>query len=115
MKRKLFNASLTLLFGIFSLSVFSQNADPVLLQVANEKVTKNEFIKVYEKNNIKSEKPDTKALEEYLDLYINFRLKVTEANALGMDTIKSFRDELGRVTASNWHSLTFPITRRVRK
>jgi len=94
MKRTLFNASFTLLFGIFSLSVFSQSADPVLLQVANEKVTKNEFIKVFEKNNIKNEKPDDKAIEEYLDLYINFRLKVTEAKALGMDTIKSFRDEL---------------------
>jgi len=94
MKRKLFNASLTLFFGIFALSVFSQSTDPVLLQVANEKITKNEFIKVYEKNNIKSEKPDNKALEEYLELFTNFRLKVTEAEALGMDTIKSFRDEL---------------------
>lgn len=94
MKRKLLNASLTLLFGIFALSVFSQNSDPLLLQIANEKITKNEFVKVFEKNNIKSEKPDAKALEEYLDLYINFRLKVTEAKALGMDTVKSFRDEL---------------------
>ena len=88
MKRKLLNASLTLLFGIFSLSVFSQTSDPLLLQIANEKITKNEFVKVFEKNNIKSEKPDAKALEEYLDLYINFRLKVTEAKALGMDTVK---------------------------
>jgi peptidyl-prolyl cis-trans isomerase SurA len=94
MKRKLFNASLTLLFSIFFLSVFSQNTDPVLLQVANEKITKNEFIKVYEKNNIKTEKTDNKALEEYLELFTNFRLKVTEAQSLGMDTIKSFRDEL---------------------
>ena len=94
MKRILINASLTLLFGIFSLSVISQTNDPVLLQIAGEKITKNEFIKVFEKNNIKSEKPDKKALEEYLDLYINFRLKVTEAEALGMDTLKSFRDEL---------------------
>jgi peptidyl-prolyl cis-trans isomerase SurA len=94
MKRTLFNASLTLLFSIFSISLFSQSSDPVLLQVANEKITKNEFIKVYEKNNTKSEKPDQKALEEYLDLFINFRLKVTEAEALGMDTVKSFRDEL---------------------
>jgi len=94
MKRKLFNASLTLLFSIFFLSVSSQSADPVLLQVANEKITKNEFIKVFEKNNIKSEKPDTKALEEYLELFTNFRLKVTEAETLGMDTVKSFRDEL---------------------
>ena len=94
MKRKLFNALLIFLSGVFSLSAFCQSSDPVLLQVANEKITKNEFIKVYEKNNIKSEKPDNKALEEYLDLYTNFRLKVTEAETLGMDTIKSFRDEL---------------------
>ena len=94
MKRKFFNALLTLIFGVFSSSVFSQSTDPVLLQVANEKITKNEFIKVFEKNNIKSEKPDSKALEEYLDLYTNFRLKVTEAEALGMDTVKSFSDEL---------------------
>jgi hypothetical protein len=64
MKRTLFNASLTLLIGIFSISAFSQSTDPVLLQVANEKVTKNEFLKVYEKNNTKGEKPDNKALEE---------------------------------------------------
>lgn len=94
MKRKLFNAFLPLLFSIFSFSAFSQNTDPVLLQVANEKITKNEFVKVYEKNNVKAEKPDNKALEEYLELFTNFRLKVTEAEALGMDTIKSFRDEL---------------------
>ena len=94
MKRKLFTASLTILLGIFTLSVFSQKTDPVLLQVASEKITKDGFIKVFEKNNTKSEKPDSKALDEYLDLFINFRLKVTEAKALGMDTVKSFRDEL---------------------
>lgn len=94
MKRTFIHASLTLLISLFSVSVFSQATDPVLLQIANEKVTKNEFIKIFEKNNIKSEKTENKALEEYLDLYVNFRLKVNEAKALGMDTIKSFRDEL---------------------
>lgn len=94
MKQTPLNALFLLLFGIFSISAFSQETDPVLLQIASEKITKNDFIKVFEKNNIKSEKPDSKAIEEYLDLYINFRLKVTEAQALGMDTIKSFRDEL---------------------
>ena len=94
MKQNLLTASLTLLLGIFTLSVFSQQTDPVLLQVANEKITKGGFIKVFEKNNTKSEKPDSKALEEYLDLFINFRLKVTEAKTLGMDTAKAFREEL---------------------
>jgi len=94
MKPTLFTVTLTMIFGIFAISAFSQNSDPVLLQVANEKVSKGEFVKVFEKNNTKSEKTDNAALEEYLDLYINFRLKVTEAKALGMDTVKSFRDEL---------------------
>ncbi|HNW53630.1 MAG TPA: peptidylprolyl isomerase, partial [Bacteroidales bacterium] len=94
MKRKLFNASLTLVLSILSLSAFSQSADPVLLQIAGEKVTRNEFIRVFEKNNVNGPDADQKALDEYLDLYINFRLKVTEARALGMDTIKSFSDEL---------------------
>lgn len=94
MKRNLLHAALTLFLSISGLVVFSQSADPVLLQIAGEKITKNDFIKVFEKNNIKNEKTDSNALKEYLDLYINFRLKVTEAKSLGMDTIKSFRDEL---------------------
>jgi peptidyl-prolyl cis-trans isomerase SurA len=94
MKRNVLKTSLLLLLGILAIPVFSQSTDPVLLQVAGEKVTKSEFVKVFEKNNIKGEKPDNKALEEYLDLFINFRLKVTEAKALGMDTVKAFRDEL---------------------
>ncbi len=94
MKQTMLKATITALISIFSLSVFSQTNDPVLLQVANEKVTKNEFVKIFEKNNVKNEKADKEALEEYLDLFVNFRLKVTEAKSLGMDTIKSFRDEL---------------------
>ena len=65
-----------------------------MLNIADETITKGEFLKVYQKNNTKGESLERQALEEYLDLYINFRLKVREAMVLGMDTIKSFRDEL---------------------
>lgn len=65
------------------------------MNVAGENVTKSEFISVYKKNNVKStEKLDKKALEEYLDLYINFKLKVKEAEELGLDTASSFKNEL---------------------
>jgi peptidyl-prolyl cis-trans isomerase SurA len=74
--------------------VDAQNTDPVMLNVADEEITKSEFLKVYMKNNTKTDAFDRQSLEEYLDLYINFRLKVKEAMVLGMDTIKSFRDEL---------------------
>jgi peptidyl-prolyl cis-trans isomerase SurA len=69
--------------------------DPVLLIVSNDTVTKSEFLAVYNKNNIKKETViDKKSLEEYLQLYVNFKLKVKEAESLGMDTVSSFVTEL---------------------
>lgn len=76
-------------------TLYAQSSnDPVILDVAGEKVTRSEFLNVYQKNNVKGEALDANALEEYLELYINFRLKVKEATELGLDTLKSFRDEL---------------------
>ena len=37
---------------------------------------------------------DQKSVSEYLDLFINFRLKVHEAEKLGLDTTASFKQEL---------------------
>jgi peptidyl-prolyl cis-trans isomerase SurA len=71
----------------------SNNTDPVMLTIAGENVTRSEFEKVFLKNN-RDEKKDQKALEEYLNLFINYKLKVKEARDLGLDTIKNFRDEL---------------------
>ena len=94
MKRNLTIWLTTFALLCFGQAVKSQSNDPILLQVAGENITKSEFLKVYNKNISKNEVNDKKALEEYLDLYTNFRLKVAEAKALGMDTIKSFIDEL---------------------
>ncbi len=68
--------------------------DPVLLTIGNEKVTKSEFLSIYQKNNVNGEVMDKKSLEEYLDLFINFKLKVKEAEDLGLDTVPSFITEL---------------------
>jgi len=66
----------------------------VLVTIGDEKVTKDEFKKVYEKNNTQSDLYEATAVDEYLNLYINFKLKVLEAKALMMDTIPSFKKEL---------------------
>lgn len=96
MKNK--NCVLTLLFSvIFFLGILPSNAqdnDPVILNVAGENITKSEFLNVYQKNNVNGDVIDHKSLEEYMELYINFRLKVKEAESLGMDTVRSFIDEL---------------------
>jgi hypothetical protein len=50
--------------------------DPVLMTVGGDPVTKGEFESIYRKNNQKDTKSDRKALEEYLELFTNFKLKV---------------------------------------
>lgn len=67
--------------------------DPVLLTVGGKNVTKSEFEAIYHKNNNKVA-GDKKSIEEYLDLFINFKLKVREAEAQGLDTTAAFRNEL---------------------
>ena len=72
----------------------SCKTDKILLTIADENVTKSEFINVYKKNNVKGESLDRKSLEEYLELFINFKLKVKEAEDLKMDTVQAFITEL---------------------
>ncbi len=68
--------------------------DDVLMTIAGRKVYVSEFMNIYQKNNVKSENIDKKSLNEYLDLFINFKLKVKEAEEMGLDTLTSFRTEL---------------------
>lgn len=87
--------SLPLALVAISLNGFTQevNTKP-LLTVGNEITTAGEFLSIYNKNNVQSEAIDPKSIDEYLDLFINFRLKVKDAEAQGLDTLKSFKDEL---------------------
>ena len=73
---------------------FSQSADRTLLTVADEKVSVDDFLSIYNKNRQVGEELDPKTLDEYLQLFINFKLKVKEAESLGMDTVPSFVKEL---------------------
>lgn len=66
----------------------------VLVSIDGEEFTAGEFMYVYNKNNRQGAVLDKKTIQEYLDLYVDFRLKVKEAEARGMDTIKSFQNEL---------------------
>ena len=79
------------IFGITS----AQDTDRNLLYVDNQGITIDDFLSIYNKNREVGEALDPKTLDEYLDLFINFKLKVREAESLGMDTIPSFIKELG--------------------
>lgn len=73
--------------------LFAQTADPVVMKVGNENVPLSEFEAIFLKNHPK-DKPVTKAeLDEYSNLFINFKLKVQAAQAAGIDTTSAFRNE----------------------
>lgn len=93
MKRKI---SAITLFAFFALSgsLKAQDNDPVLMKINGNPVLKSEFEYIYNKNNTNNSL-DKKTLEEYVDLFVNFKLKVEEAKAQGIDTTKSFITELG--------------------
>jgi len=71
-----------------------QDDSRVLLTIDEDKISVAEFMNVYTKNNVNNDVIDQQSLEEYLELYINFKLKVMEAKELGMDTAASFVKEL---------------------
>ncbi len=79
------------LFSLLLCSAFAQNE--TLLSIDGQKISKDEFLRIYAKNN-QNPAFDKESLEEYMELFVNFKLKVLEAEALGMDTASAFVNEL---------------------
>lgn len=74
-----------------SLLIAQENlSEQTLFTVANDTITAEEYMAVYNKNRNLGEDIDPKTPREYLDMYINFKLKVHEAKELGMDTMPGF-------------------------
>jgi peptidyl-prolyl cis-trans isomerase SurA len=74
----------------FCMSAF---AEQTLMTINGKPVSAEEFLYIYEKNN-QAGAVDPKTMDEYLDMFINFKLKVAEAEAQGIDTTAAFAKEL---------------------
>jgi len=70
----------------------AQANDPVIMTVNGKPVLKSEFEYSYNKNNSEGV-IDKKTVREYVDLFINYKLKVEAALDAKLDTMKSFQDE----------------------
>lgn len=66
----------------------------VLMTIGDQPVTVKEFNDVYTKNNLKGDVVEKKTVDEYLDLYATFRMKVMEATEMKLDTSAKFQKEL---------------------
>ena len=67
-------------------------SDPVIMTVNNKPVLRSEFEYSYNKNN-NAGVIDRKSVKEYVDLFINYKLKVEAALDAKLDTMESFRKE----------------------
>lgn len=85
-----------LLITLFQVSVLAQKKDKVLFTINNDKVYSNEFARVYEKNLSLVNDPAQKEIDNYLELFINYKLKLKEAYQLKMDTVDSYKREYAR-------------------
>jgi peptidyl-prolyl cis-trans isomerase SurA len=71
------------------------SAEPVLFSIQDEPTTLKEFLYVYNKNNFTRDSVNlAEDFRQYLDLYINFKLKVQEAKDAGLHQEQAFLSEL---------------------
>ena len=89
MFKKIFSLVSIIFFAV--VNTHSQNS--VVMEINGQKVTESEFLQIYLKNN-DDPKYDKASLDEYMDLFKKFKLKVAEAEALGYDTIPKLKKEL---------------------
>ena len=98
---------LTIAALLLMIAAGAQNSDPVVMEVAGKQIKKSEFMKEFmnsvgdrlAKNPQTPEAEKRQALEEYVELFANFRAKLADAYALGFDTTEALRDELNTYRA----------------
>lgn len=84
--------SIIVLFGM-AMSLAAMAQSETLMTINGKAISADEFLYIYEKNN-QVGAVDPKSMDEYLEMFINFKLKVAEAESQGIDTTESFKKEL---------------------
>jgi peptidyl-prolyl cis-trans isomerase SurA len=86
--------SIAVLIAFFSCTVlFAQDKNAAVLTVDGEPTSLEEFENIFRKNN-RDSVITAQSLDDYMELFINFKLKVKEAREAGLDTVKKFKTEL---------------------
>ncbi|MDY5237567.1 MAG: peptidylprolyl isomerase [Bacteroides helcogenes] len=80
--------------------------DPVLMRINGKDVLRSEFEYVYNKNN-KSASARQVMPKNYVGTFIDYKLKVAEAETAGMDTTSAFRDKLE--ARRRWSSISYLV------
>lgn len=88
-------AAAALLMAACTATKKNDRNEPAIATLGTQPVSTSEFRYVYEKNNSGNEDAYTReSINDYLNLYTNFKLKVMEAENRGLDTTSAFKREL---------------------
>lgn len=90
MKKVLLSLTIAALGGM-SVTAAPKDADPVLMTVNKKPVKLSEFEYLYQKNN--AQQLATQPIDEYLDLFVIYKLKVADAEAAGIADNDAFVNE----------------------
>ena len=85
---------ITLVVVFLTVNSYSQKDTSVLFEIDNTPVLVSEFKAVFEKNLELLSDENQKDVQGYLDLFINYKLKVLQAYHLKMDTTRAYKREL---------------------
>ena len=83
----------------FVFTTHSQSQKDVILTIENTPVYKQEFLRVYKKNLDLVKDASQKSVDGYLDLFVDYKLKVQEAYAQKLDQGKAYKKEFEKYRA----------------
>lgn len=84
---------ISLFVCVLFVQIVTAQTELVVMEINGKPVTKSEFLQIYLKNN-NDPKYDKQTLDEYVEMFKKFKLKVAEAETLGYDTIPKLKKEL---------------------
>ena len=85
-----------LLFTIIGFT--GQMASQELMTIGKEKVTVEEFLRIYQKNNQSANSYSEKEINDYVELFTLFKMKLQEAKRMRLDTLPAVKEDYQKYT-----------------
>ena len=98
---------ISLFVSFLFVQIVAAQKEPIVMEINGKSVTKSEFLQIYLKNN-NDPKYDKQTLDDYVEMFKKFKLKVAEAETLGYDTIPKLKKELSIPEST---AIISPLTR----
>ena len=95
MKNEEWRKTLVSILCAFAITAGAQTSDPVVMTINGQNVTRSEFEYSYNKNN-GDEVIEKTTVEQYVPLFVNYKLKVAAAIDARLDTLASFKAEFAK-------------------